>query len=224
VVRSAGPELARCLRTQLACAAVAFSLTPQPRAPAQGAYYKGGLEAIDALVVEQFDRAAPRGVGSIKAAGNYAPDVQPSMQAKTQGFPVCLYLDAKENAYVEEFSTSNFLGVTQDGTLVTPTSDSILPSCTKAVLLQQAREMGIPVEERPIPWEEVSTFREVAACGTAVVVTPIKSITRGETVLRFDGYTTLEKLYNAVTAVQSGEAPDPNGYTRVVCHRDHEAS
>jgi len=189
-----------------------------------GAYYKGGLEAIDALVVEQFDRAAPRGVGSIKAAGNYAPDVQPSMQAKTQGFPVCLYLDAKENAYVEEFSTSNFLGVTQEGTLVTPTSDSILPSCTKAVLLQQAREMGIPVEERPIPWEEVSTFREVAACGTAVVVTPIKSITRGETVLRFDGYTTLEKLYNAVTAVQSGEAPDPNGYTRVVCHRAHEAA
>jgi len=188
-----------------------------------GAYYKGGLEAIDALVVEQFDRAAPRGVGSIKAAGNYAPDVQPSMQAKAQGFPVCLYLDAKENAYVEEFSTSNFLGVTQDGTLVTPTSASILPSCTKAVLLQQARDMGIQVEERPIPWEEVSTFREVAACGTAVVVTPIKSITRGEIVHRFDGYETLEKLYNAVTAVQSGDAPDPHGYTRVVCQRPHEA-
>jgi branched-chain amino acid aminotransferase len=84
--------------------------------------------------------------------------------------------------------------------------------------------MGIRVEERPIPWEEVATFREVAACGTAVVVTPIKSITRGETVLRFDGYETLERLYNAVTAVQNGEAADPHGYTRVVCERPHEAA
>jgi len=188
-----------------------------------GAYYKGGLEAIDALVVEQYDRAAPRGVGSIKAAGNYAPDVKPSMQAKADGYPVCLYLDAKENAYVEEFSTSNFLGVTADGTLVTPTSDSILPSCTKKVLLQQARDMGITVEERPVPWEEVATFKEIAACGTAVVVTPIKSITRGSEVLRFEGYATLEKLYNSVTAVQTGEAADPHGYTRVVCSRPHEA-
>ena len=65
-----------------------------------GAYYKGGLEAIEALVVEQYDRAAPRGVGNIKAAGNYAPDVQPSMDAKAQGFPVCLYLDAKTNSCV----------------------------------------------------------------------------------------------------------------------------
>jgi len=189
-----------------------------------GAYYKGGLEAIDAMVVEQYDRAAPRGVGSIKAAGNYAPDVSPSMMAKEKGFPVCLYLDAATNSYVEEFSTSNFLGVTQDGVLITPTSDSILPSCTKAVLLQQARDLGIKVEERPVSWEEVGTLREVAACGTAVVVTPIKSITRGAQVHKFDGYATIEKLYNAVTSVQSGDAPDPHGLTRVVCERAHEAA
>mmetsp|Transcript_43330 Transcript_43330/g.113891 ORF Transcript_43330/g.113891 Transcript_43330/m.113891 type:complete len:358 (-) Transcript_43330:249-1322(-) len=189
-----------------------------------GAYYKGGLEAIDALVVEQYDRAAPRGVGSIKAAGNYAPDVTPSVAAKKAGFPVCLYLDAKTNSYVEEFSTSNFLGVTADGTLVTPTSDSILPSCTKKVLLRQARDMGIKVEERPVHFDEVGTFKEVAACGTAVVVTPIKSITRGDTTLRFNGFSTIEKLYNAVTSVQTGEAEDPHGYTRVVCERAHESS
>jgi len=188
-----------------------------------GAYYKGGLEAIDAIVVEQFDRAAPRGVGNIKAAGNYAPDVSPSMSAKESGYPVCLYLDAATNSYVEEFSTSNFLGVTQDGTLVTPTSSSILPSCTKAVLLQQARDLGIKVEERPVPWEEVATLREVAACGTAVVVTPIKSITRGTDKHTFEGFATIEKLYNAVTSVQTGEADDPHGYTRVVCERPHES-
>ena len=78
------------------------------------------------------------------------------------------------------------LGGAQDGTLVTPTSDSILPSTTKGVLLQQARDMGITVEERPVPWDEVPTLREVAACGTAVVVTPIKSITRGDQVRRFN--------------------------------------
>jgi branched-chain amino acid aminotransferase len=80
-----------------------------------GAYYKGGLTAIDGVVVEGFDRAAPSGVGHIKAAGNYAPDVLPSSQQKALGYPICLYLDAKENAYVEEFSTSNFLGVTKEG-------------------------------------------------------------------------------------------------------------
>ena len=84
-----------------------------------GAYYKGGLTAIDGVVVEGFDRAAPSGVGHIKAAGNYAPDVLPSSQQKALGYPICLYLDAKENAYVEEFSTSNFLGVTKEGALVT---------------------------------------------------------------------------------------------------------
>lgn len=82
-----------------------------------GAYYKGGLTAIDGVVVDGYDRAAPAGVGNIKAAGNYAPDVLPSSQQKKLGFPICLYLDAKENAYVEEFSTSNFLGVTKDGAL-----------------------------------------------------------------------------------------------------------
>lgn len=188
-----------------------------------GAYYKGGLEAIDALVVENFDRAAPRGVGNIKAAGNYAPDVQPSHDAKAAGFPVCLYLDAQTNTYVEEFSTSNFIGVTHDGKVVTPTSDSILPSCTKGVVLQMAEQMGLTVERRPVPWEEVGTLREVAACGTAVVLTPIKSITRGATTHCFDTFETIAKLYDAVTKLQTGESEDPTGYLRVVCQRPHEA-
>jgi len=181
-----------------------------------GAYYKGGLQAIDGRVVEAYDRAAPRGVGNIKCAGNYAPDVQPSSAAKAAGFPICLYLDAKENAYVEEFSTSNFIGITQGGTLVTPSSPSILPSCTKGVILQVAADLGIPVEVRPVPWEEVATFREVAACGTAVVLTPIQSLTRGDDVLRFESFETIAKVYDAVTSLQMGLSDDPHGYTRVV--------
>lgn len=186
-----------------------------------GAYYKGGLEAIDALVVEDYDRAAPRGVGNIKCAGNYATDVLPSYEAKQKGFSVCLYLDAKTNSHVEEFSTSNFIGVKADGTVVTPVSDSILPSCTKGVVLQMARDMGMTVEQRPVPWEEVATFKEVAACGTAVVLTPIKSITRGGGVTKFDGFDTIAKLYDGVTSLQTGTAPDPHGYTRVVTERPH---
>jgi len=187
-----------------------------------GAYYKGGLQAIDGIVVDGFDRAAPSGVGHIKAAGNYAPDVAPSSQAKLKGFPICLYLDAKENKYVEEFSTSNFLGVTQEGVLVTPSSPSILPSCTKAVVLQLARDMGIPVEVRPVAWDEVASFKEVAACGTAVVLTPISSITRGDQKVSFESFDTIARLYEAVTAIQVGEAEDVNGYTRAVGMRAHE--
>jgi len=188
-----------------------------------GAYYKGGLQAIDALVMSQFDRAAPRGVGAIKAAGNYAPDIYPAALAKEKGYPVCLYLDAKTNSYIEEFSTSNFIGVKADGTVVTPESSSILPSCTKGVVLQMAREMGHTVEVRPVPWDEVASFKEVAACGTAVVLTPVASITRDDTVLQFDGFDTIAKLYKAVTGVQTGEAPDPHGWNKVVCDRPHES-
>uniref|UniRef100_A0A7S3WUW4 Branched-chain-amino-acid transaminase n=1 Tax=Strombidinopsis acuminata TaxID=141414 RepID=A0A7S3WUW4_9SPIT len=186
-----------------------------------GAYYKGGLEPIDALVIDEFDRAAPRGVGGIKCAGNYAPDVLPSIMAKERGFPVCLYLDAATQTYIEEFSTSNFIGVTQDGTVVTPTSPSILPSCTKGVVLATARQLGLKVEERPISMAEAGTFKEVAACGTAVVLTPIQSITRGDTVYKYHTFDTIAKLYDMITAVQAGEAEDSLGVTRTVCEKPH---
>lgn len=147
--------------------------------------------------------------------------MQPSQKAKADGFSVCLYMDSKTNNYVEEFSTSNFIGITAENVVVTPKSDSILPSCTKQVLLQAARDMGLAVEERPVSWAEVEQLKEVAACGTAVVLTPVESITRGEQVVRFDGFDTISKLYEAVTTIQTGDSPDPHGYTRVVCDRPH---
>jgi len=180
-----------------------------------GPYYKGNLEPVDALVVEDYDRAAPRGVGGIKAAGNYAPDTLPSAKAKEAGYPVCLYLDAQEQAYVEEFSTSNFVAISASGALVTPSSPSILPSCTKQVVLSVARSMGMTVEERPIPYSEIPSLREVAACGTAVVLTPISSITRGADVTRFDSFATIETLYKAITAMQCGETEDTLGLLTV---------
>ena len=99
-----------------------------------------------------------------------------------------------------------------------------MPSCTKGVVLQIARDLGLKVEQRPVPFEEVEDLAEVAACGTAVVLTPIQSITRGGKVLKFEAFETIAKLYEGVTNLQTGAAPDPHGYTRVVCERAHEAS
>ena len=181
-----------------------------------GAYYKGGLEAVRAIVLDNYDRAAPQGTGHIKVAGNYAVSLYPHLEAQTAGYPVELYLDAKEHKWIEEFATSNFLAITQEGTYVTVKSESILPSITNLALQQLARDMGIPVEIRPIAFEEVSQFAEVAACGTAVVITPVNEIERAGKVYQTGPATgcgpVLEKLYQAVQGIQYGETPDPHGW------------
>lgn len=190
-----------------------------------GSYYKTGIQAVDAYVIEEYDRAAPHGVGNIKCAGNYAADVKPSSEAAAKGFPISLYLDAREHAYVEEFSTSNFAAISADGsTYVTPKSESILPSITNIMLRQLASDRGLKVEERPIPWSEVPSFSQVAACGTAVIVTPIKSITRNSTneKVQFPSFETFSQLYQDVRDVQTGDQPDTHGWCRVVCDKPHQ--
>lgn len=145
-----------------------------------GSYYKSGLQAVDAMVVADYDRAAPKGVGGVKCAGNYAADVKPSSELAAKGaillcflclvkflaslgFPVALYLDALEHKYVEEFSTSNFVAISGDGsTFITPKSDSILASITNIMLRQLAEAKGLKVEERPVAFDEIKTFSEVA--------------------------------------------------------------
>ena len=117
-------------------------------------------------------------MGHIKVAGNYAASLYPHKVAKRAGYPVVLHLDAKEHKWIDEFSTSNFLAVTREGTYVTPKSASILPSITNMTLQQIAKDLGIPVEVRPIAFDEVTDFAEVAACGTAVVITPVCQIER----------------------------------------------
>ena len=135
-----------------------------------GDYYKGGIKPVPALVIEDFDRAAPRGVGGVKVAGNYASDLLPNMLGKQRGFPIGLYLDAKTQTKVEEFSTSNFIGI-KGNSFVTPASPSVLPSITNKSLMSIAEEKGMKVEKRDIPTSELEEFDEVIACGTAVVVT-----------------------------------------------------
>lgn len=181
-----------------------------------GPYYKGGLTPVKAIVLDQYDRAAPQGMGHIKVAGNYAASLLPHQVAQQAGYPVVLHLDAKEHKWVDEFSTSNFLAVTRDGTFVTPKSNSILPSITNMTLQQLARDLGIPVEVRAIAFDEVTEFAEVAACGTAVVITPICQIERAGMVYDTGSETTcgpvLEKLYHTVQGIQYGELPDTHGW------------
>jgi branched-chain amino acid aminotransferase len=180
-----------------------------------GPYYKGGLQPVRAVIYDEFDRAAPLGVGHVKVGGNYAASLFAHEKAKHEGYPVELYLDAKEHKYVEEFATSNFIGI-KNQTYVTPESPSILPSVTIKTLKQIAADIGLKVEVRPVPFEELGSFSEIGACGTAVVVTPVCEIRRGETVLRIGSDTgcgpVLQKLYERVQSIQYGEVPDQHGW------------
>jgi branched-chain amino acid aminotransferase len=183
-----------------------------------GAYYKGGLKPVRAVILDDWDRAAPLGMGDVKVGGNYAASLYAHEKAKREGWPVELYLDAKSHKYVEEFSTSNFAGITRDGTYVTPDSSSVLPSITNQSLCEVAADLGIPVERRKIPYSEIRRFKEVAALGTAVVITPVWEITRGKDVIKISEPDvvgpTLQKLYDVVQGIQYGTLPDTHGW----CH------
>lgn len=192
-----------------------------------GDYYKGGLSApVNGLIIQDFDRAAPRGVGHVKVAGNYAADILPNTLSKQKGYPIGLYLDAKTQSTVEEFSTSNFVGIChKTNTYVTPRSPSVLPSITNKCLMQIARDEGMNVEEREIPLDELESFDEVLAVGTAVVVTPVGSLTipkdenddsSEDKTYHFGsedeiGPVTL-RLYDKVRAIQNGDEEDIHGW------------
>lgn len=181
-------------------------------------YYKGGLTGVSAVVIDDFDRAAPRGVGSAKVAGNYAADLLPNMTAKKKGYPIGLYLDAKTNKYVEEFSTSNFLAIDKKGVYVTPKSDAILASVTNKSLMDLATDAGILVERRQVSIEEVMSggFNEIAACGTAVVVTPVSKVIYQDKVVSVGSGDAvgpvMRSLYERVRGIQKGELPDKFGW------------
>ena len=177
-----------------------------------GAYYKGGLKPVRAVIFDEWDRAAPHGMGDVKVGGNYAAGIFAHEKAKKEGWPVELYLDAKTHKYVEEFATSNFAGITKDGTYVTPDSCSVLPSVTNMSLRQCAKDLGIKVEVRPVPYTEIKKLQAVAALGTAVVITPVWEITRGKQVIKVSDpnavHPTLQKLYDRVQGIQYGLVKD----------------
>lgn len=181
-----------------------------------GAYYKEGITPVNAIIMEKFDRTAPLGSGHVKIAGNYAASLKPSKFANDLGYPISLYLDAATHNYIEEFGTSNFIGIKGEDVYVTPDSASVLPSITNNSLMTLARDDKMEVLKRPVPLSELPEFSEVGACGTAVVITPIHKLVRGDKVYKFgDGKNcgkVLQKLYDSLTLIQRGESPDTYGW------------
>jgi branched-chain amino acid aminotransferase len=187
-----------------------------------GVYH--GVHAVDALILEDFDRAAPEGTGSAKIGGNYAPVLRHSEKARNKGFGITLHLDSKTRSEIDEFSTSGFLGVRKDGdktTIVVPDSKNMIKSVTAESACQIATDVyGYGVEQRRIAYEELSEFKEVMAAGTAASLVPIKSITMESRDDKFE-YPVNEKLdpgpvctelLTTLKGIQQGKVKDQFGW------------
>ena len=184
-----------------------------------GPYFKGGFSANPYVIIRDFDRSAPLGTGIYKVGGNYAASLRANQIAHEKGYACEFYLDAKEKKYMDECGAANFFGI-KNNTYVTPKSTSILPSITNKSLMQLAEDLGMKVERRQIPEEELSTFEEAGACGTAAVISPISYIDDLETGKRYDFGTepgpVSKHLYDTLRGIQYGIIEDKHGWTTVV--------
>ena len=184
-----------------------------------GPYFKGGMHLIKVVIDRMQDRAAPRGTGDIKAGGNYASSLLSGEKAHEMGYDNVMYLDAAQHRFIEECGAANFFGI-KNNTYVTPASPSILPSVTNDSLRTLAHDMGLNVEQRPVTVEELKTFDEAGACGTAAVISPIGSIYDIDTQEYIDygkqvGPVCMS-LYNALRDIQYGRAEDKHSWCVIV--------
>ena len=186
-----------------------------------GPYFKGGAKPLTLRVCD-FDRAAPRGTGHIKAGLNYAMSLHAIVDAHDQGYDENMYLDSATRTKVEETGGANFIFITKDGKLVTPKSDTILPSITRRSLCYVAKEyLGMEVEEREVFLSEVKDFAECGLCGTAAVISPVGKIVDHGTEICFpSGMAEMgpitKKLYDTLTGIQMGRIEAPEGWLREI--------
>ena len=187
-----------------------------------GPYFKGGAKPIT-IKVSDFDRAAPHGTGNIKAGLNYAMSLHAIVTAHVEGFDENMYLDAATRTKVEETGGANFLFITKDGKVVTPKSDSILPSITRRSLMYVAEHyLGLEVEQREVYFDEVKDFAECGLCGTAAVVSPVGKIyDHGKEICFPSGMEEMgpwtKKIYDTLTGIQMGRIEAPEGWIREIC-------
>ncbi len=186
-----------------------------------GPYFKEGFNPANVMICRDYDRAAPLGTGHIKVGGNYAASLLSLKKGTELGYASVLYLDAREKKYIDESGQTNFFGI-KNNTYVTPESRSILPSITNKSIMALAEGMGMKVEKRRVPFEELETFEEVGSCGTAAVISPIKKIVDPDNNRIYeyckDGKPgpVCEKLYNKLLAIQYGDEPDTHGWVTVL--------
>lgn len=186
-----------------------------------GPYFKGGVKPLT-IRISDFDRAAPHGTGNIKAGLNYAMSLHAIVTAHAEGYDENMYLDPGTRTKVEETGGANFLFVTKDNKVVTPKSDSILPSITRRSLMVVAKEyLGLEVEEREVFKDELKDFAECGLCGTAAVISPVgKIVDHGTEICLPSGMNAMgpitQKLYDTLTGIQMGRLEAPKGWIKVI--------
>ena len=182
-----------------------------------GPYFKGGAKPIT-IRVSDFDRAAPHGTGHVKAGLNYAMSLHAIVDAHQQGYDENVYLDAATRTKIEETGGANIIFVTKDNKVVTPKSDSILPSITRRSLMYVAEHyLGLEVEQREVYLDEVKDFAECGLCGTAAVISPVgKIVDHGKEICFPSGMEEMgpvtKKLYETLTGIQMGRIEAPEGW------------
>jgi len=186
-----------------------------------GPYFREGISPVNMMICRDVDRAAPLGTGIFKVGGNYAASLRALVKAKELGYSSTIFLDAREKKYIDECGPANFFGI-KDNTYITPKSESILNSITNKSLIEVAGSLGIRAERRRVPVEELSSFTEAGACGTAAVISPIGKIVDPDKNVIYEyckdgkpGEVTM-KLYNKLVGIQNGDVEDEFGWMTVV--------
>ena len=182
-----------------------------------GPYFKGGIKPLT-VRISDLDRAAPRGTGHIKAGLNYAMSLYNIVDAHEQGYDENIYVDSATRTHIEETGGANIIFITKDGKLVTPKSDTILPSITRRSIVQVAKDyLGMEVEEREIALSEIGDFVECGLCGTAAVISPVgKIVDHGKEICYAGMGPTIQKLYDTLRGIQMGQIEGPEGWVRVI--------
>ncbi len=187
-----------------------------------GPYFKGGAKPLT-IRVSDFDRAAPHGTGHIKAGLNYAMSLHAIVSAHADGYDENMYLDPQTRTKVEETGGANFIFVTKDNKLVTPKSDSILPSITRRSIMYVAEHyLGMTVEHREVYYDELQDFVEAGLCGTAAVISPVGKVVNKDKEICFpSGMDVMgdvtKKLYDTLTGIQMGHIEAPEGWIKTIC-------
>lgn len=184
-----------------------------------GTYFAGGLQALD-FITTDYDRAAANGMGQVKFAGNYGASLYPRKLAKDAGYAGVIYLDPLTHSKIDEVGAANFFGITHDNVLVTPRSSSILSSITKRSILYIAEHiLGLKVEQRECDITNINEFKEAGACGTAAIITPIRSITHKGHRHQFGNGEVgevVKKLYDTLVGIYYGDIEAPEGWIKEV--------